>query len=66
MAPELYLNFIPIKGEVPPLDIFRRVRKDSEKIPHGESLFGCRLPTKDAAEPEWRQYVVSFEPRDDF
>jgi len=66
MASELHLNFIPIKGEIPPLSIYRRLRKEAEKIPHGESLFGCRLPVKDAAEPEWRQYMVSFSPRDEF
>lgn len=66
MAQELHLNFIPIKGEIPALEIFRRLRKDSEKIPHGESLFGCRLPVNNAAELEWKQYVVSFANREGF
>ena len=66
MASELHLNFIPTSGDIPPIGIFRRLRKASEKIPHGDSLFGCRLPLKVTSEPEWLQYVVSFNPRDGF
>jgi hypothetical protein len=60
---EIRLNFLPLVGELPDFEIYRRVAGDpQENRPEGDDVRRYSLPDENGAEAQRHQYWVSFAP----
>lgn len=58
----IHLNFLPIIGDLPDFNIYRKIRSDQQEAkPSGNDIHGYTLPLTEANLENRAQYWVAFE-----